>query len=103
MMKQLATAASKATKRSDEIKSLMFSTSELLSVNSKGSHFVPSTDVLKQSVYLPCKSPSGQPMLCSPDESSLIVDSESYANKFGRELILLDFTYEELNSLHALF
>lgn len=103
MMKQLAAAAAKPSKNADEIKRLMLSASELLDVNSQSSQFGISIETLQQSKYLPCKSPSGHYMFRSLEESFFIVDNKYYAENFGGKLVLLDFTYEQLNSLHELF
>jgi hypothetical protein len=102
MMKQLAAAAAKPLKNADEIKRLMLSTSELLDSNSKSSQFGSSMDTLKQSEYLPCKSPSGH-TFCSMEETFFIVDNKYYAENFSNRLVLLDFSYEKLSSLHELF
>ena len=103
MMNQLAAKAGDASTSIDEIKSLMLWTSEMLSLDSESSQFVKSMDILRQSKFLPCRLPSGQSVFCSPDQTFFIVDNELYAHSFRRELILLDFAYEQLNSLHALF
>ena len=42
-------------------------------------------------------------MFRSLEESFFIVDNKYYAENFGGKLVLLDFTYEQLNSLHELF
>ena len=42
-------------------------------------------------------------MFRSLEETFFIVDNKYYAEKFSGKLILLDFTYEQLNFLHALF
>jgi hypothetical protein len=102
MMKQLAAAAAKPVKNADDIKRLMLSASELLDFNSKSSQFGTSIEILKQSKYLPCKSPSGH-MFCLLEETFFIVDNKYYAEKFSSKLVLLDFTYEQLTSLHELF
>jgi hypothetical protein len=102
MMKQLAAAAAKPFKNADEIKRLMLSASELLNVNSQSSQFGPSMEILQQSKYLPCKSPSGHTFR-SLEETFFIVDNKFYAEKFSGQLVLLDFTYEQLNFLHELF
>jgi hypothetical protein len=103
MMKQLAAAAAKPSKNADEIRRLMLSTSGLLDVNSQSSQFGTSMETLRQSVYLPCKLPSGQDMFRSLEETFFIVDNKYYAEKFSGKLILLDFTYEQLILLHELF
>lgn len=103
MMKQLAAAAAKPSKNADEIKSLMLSASELLDINSKSSQFGTSVEILQQNEYLPCKSPLGHSMFCSPEQSFFIVDNEYYFHKFSGKLMLLDFAYEQLISLHELF
>ena len=102
MMKQLAAAAAKPSKNADEIKRLMLSASELLGVNSQSSQFGTSIDILRKSKYLPCKSPSG-PVFRSMEETFFIVDNKNYAEKFSGKLVLLDFAYEQLISLHELF
>jgi hypothetical protein len=102
MMKQLAAAAAKPSKDADEIKRLMLSASELLNVNSQSSQFGTSMETLRQSKYLPCKSPSGH-MFRSLEETFFIVDNKYYAEKFSGKLVLLDFTYEQLIFLHELF
>jgi hypothetical protein len=102
MMEQLAAAATKPFKNADEIKRLMLSASELLDVNSQSSQFGTSMEILQQSKYLPCKSPSGH-MFRSLEETFFIVDNKYYAEKFSGKLVLLDFTYEQLIFLHELF
>jgi hypothetical protein len=102
MMKQLAAAAAKPLKDADEIKRLMLSASELLDINSQSSQFGKATEILQQSKYLPCKSPSGH-IFRSLEESFYIVDNKYYAEKFDGKLVLLDFTYEQLIFLHELF
>jgi hypothetical protein len=102
MMKQLAAAAAKPFKNADEIKRLMLSASELLNVNSQSSQFGKNMEVLQQSRYLPCKSPSGHTFR-SLEETFFIVDNKYYAEKFSGKLVLLDFTYEQLIFLHELF
>lgn len=101
-MEQLAAAADKPCKNADEIKRLMLSALELLDVNSQSSQFGTSMEILQQSKYLPCKSPSGY-MFRSLEETFFIVDNKYYAEKFSDKLVLLDFTYEELIFLHELF
>ena len=103
MMKQLADAAANPSKNADEIKRLMLSASELLGVNSQSSQFGTSIDILQQSKYLPCKPPYGPVKFRSPEETFFIVDNKNYAEKFSGKLVLLDFTYEQLISLHELF
>jgi hypothetical protein len=102
MMKQLAAAADNPFKKVDEIKRLMLSASELLNVNSQSSQFGTSMEILQQSKYLPCKSPSGH-MFRSLKETFFIVDNKYYAEKFSGKLVMLDFTYEQLIFLHELF
>jgi hypothetical protein len=102
MMKQLAAATSKPTKDIDEIKALMLSTSELLGADSQSAKYKTSTETLRKWSYLPCKLPSGN-VFRSLKETFFIVDHEYYAEKFKGRLVLLDFTYEQLTSLHDLF
>lgn len=103
LMKQLASAASKQVKVAADIKTLMISASEMLDISSEPSKFRHSIEVLEGSTFLPCVSASGQNMFCSPDDTFFIVDNEFYGSRFRGELMLLDFTYEQLNSLHELF
>jgi hypothetical protein len=103
MMKQLAATAANPSKNAHEIRRLMLSASELLDVNSQSSQFGRSIEILQQSKYLPCKSPSGHDMFRSLGETFFIVDNKYYAEKFSGKLILLDFTYEQLIFLHELF
>ena len=102
MIKELARAASKRQKNINEIKNLMLSASELLDVNSKSSDFRVSMESLEESKFLPCKLISGNLELRSVAEQFFIVDKECHA-VFNGQLIILDFTYEQLNSLHDLF
>ncbi|KAF1811695.1 hypothetical protein P152DRAFT_418319 [Eremomyces bilateralis CBS 781.70] len=103
MMKQLAAVAAKSFKNPDEIKRLMLSASELLDVSSQSSQFGTSIEILQQSKYLPCKSPSGQDMFRSMEETFFIADNKYYAEKFSGKLVMLDFAYEHLIFLHELF
>lgn len=103
MMEQLATAASKAQKTVAEIKNLMFATSEVLDYNSEVSRFQTSIDSLQNSTYLPCNLPSGGQEYRSAEQTFFIVDNKHYAEMFSGKLVLLDFKYEELISLHELF
>lgn len=103
MMNELATAAAKEVKTVDEIKNLMFSTTELLDVNSASSNFEKAMKILETSSFLPYKSSSGVDLFCSPKDTFFIVDNKNYAEKFKDQLPLLDFTYEQLFSLHDLF
>lgn len=103
MMNQLAAAAAKQNKNSDEIKKLMLSTSTLLNANTQTSKFERSIETLQRSKYLPCKSLAGDAQLCSAAESFFIVDNQYFGEIFEGKLVMLNCTYEELNCLHELF
>lgn len=102
MMKQLAAAAKSNRKTVDNIKKLMLAISELLDMGSNGSQFRSSMEVLDECAYLPCRSIGGATEFRSKSQSFFIVDNETYANEFGDQLVMLDFTYEQVNSLHKL-
>ncbi|KIX03638.1 uncharacterized protein Z518_07191 [Rhinocladiella mackenziei CBS 650.93] len=102
MMKQLAAAAKSNAKTVDNIKKLMLAASELLDMGSNGSQFRSSMEVLDECAYLPCRSIAGATEFRSKSQSFFIVDNETYANEFGDQLVMLDFTYEQVNSLHKL-
>jgi hypothetical protein len=102
MMKQLAAAAKSNTKTVDDIKKLMLAVSELLDMGSNGSQFRSSMEVLDECAYLPCRSIARATEFRSKSQSFFIVDNETYANEFGDKLVMLDFTYEQVNSLHNL-
>lgn len=102
MMKQLAAAAKSNRKNLDNIKNLMLAASELLDMGSNGSQFRSSMEVLDECAYLPCISTAGATEFRSKSQSFFIVDNETYANEFGGKLVMLDFTYEQVNSLHKL-
>jgi hypothetical protein len=99
MMRELATAAQSRSKTIDSIKSLMLAVSGVLSHDSKASEFWTSIETLEQCKYLPCRC-FGTKEFQSKSQVFFIVDNESYANDFEEQLIVLDFTYQELNSLH---
>ncbi|KIW23153.1 uncharacterized protein PV07_11373 [Cladophialophora immunda] len=102
MMKQLATAAKSNTKTVDGIQKLMLAVSELLDRGSNGSQFRSSMEVLDECAYLPCRSISGATEFRSKSQTFFIVDDEMYARAFKDKLVMLDFTYEQVNSLHDL-
>jgi hypothetical protein len=102
MMKQLAKAAKSRAKTVENIKSLMLAVSELLGVSSNASDFRSSMEILDECNYLPCRTTGGAGEFRSRSQAFFIVDNEDYANEFGDRLVMLDFTYEQLNSLHNL-
>lgn len=102
MMKQLAAAAKSRTKTAENIKKLMLAVSELLDTGSNGSQFRSSMEVLDECAYLPCVSTAGATEFRSKSQSFFINDSEVNANHFRDRLVMLDFTYEQVNSLHNL-
>lgn len=102
MMKQLAAAAKNRVKTADNIKKLMLAVSELLDTGNNGSQFRSSMEVLDECAYLPCRSIAGTCEFRSKSQSFFITDNETYANEFGDQLVMLDFTYEQVNSLHKL-
>lgn len=103
MMKELAATASKPIKSAEVIKRLMSSTSKLLNINSDVSKFDKSIEILQQHKFLPCRACSGQTEFRSISEVFFIMDNQHYAEKFAGKLVVLDISYEELNSLHQLF
>lgn len=103
MMDQLAEAAAKQSKSADEIKRLMLSASTLLSPNTNMSEIQMSIEVLQQSKYLPCRSLTGGIHFCSAKDTFFILDNKFFGRMFEGKLVMLDCTYEELNSLHELF
>jgi hypothetical protein len=102
MMKQLANAAKSRTKTIENIKSLMLAVSELLGVSTNASNFRSSMEILDECKYLPCRTTGGAGEFRSRSQAFFIVDNGDYANEFGDRLVMLDFTYEQLNSLHNL-
>ncbi len=103
MMQQLAKAAKNPAKTVQNIKRLMLAVSELLDVSSKKSDFRNSIEILDECRYLPCRTTAaGSVEFRSRSQAFFIVDNENYANEFGDQLITLDFTYEQLNSLQYL-
>jgi hypothetical protein len=104
MMKQLATAAARPQKDANEVKKLMLSTSQSLSVDSRSSEVEKSVESLLQNQFLPCKTPqTGDIVLRTASETFFILDNQYYGEKFSGEIFMLDFTYEQLISLHELF
>ncbi|KAJ9605358.1 hypothetical protein H2200_010015 [Cladophialophora chaetospira] len=102
MMKQLASAAKSRSKTIENIKTLMLAVSELLDASSNASDFKKSMEILDECDYLPCRSTAGATEFRSRSQSFFIIDNETYAGEFGDRLVMLDFTYEQLNSLHYL-
>ncbi len=102
MMKQLAAAAKSNAKTADNVKNLMLAVSELLEPGDNGAQLRNSMEILDECAYLPCRSTAGTTEFRSRTQSFFIVDNETYANEFGDQLIMLDFTYEQVNSLHKL-
>lgn len=102
MMKQLAAAAKTRTKTANNIKKLMLAVSELLDAGSNGSQFRTSMELLDECAYLPCVSTTGTTEFRSKSQSFFIDDNETYAEEFRGQLVMLDFTYEQVNSLHNL-
>jgi hypothetical protein len=103
MMKQLAAAAKSHTKTVDNIKKLMLAVSESVDMGSNESKsFRSSMEVLDECAYLPCRSIAGRTEFRSKSQSFFIVDNQTYADEFGDQLVMLDFTYEQVNSLHKL-
>ena len=104
LMKQLAIAAARPQKDANEIKKLMISTSQSLSPDTRSSEVEKSVDFLLQSHFLPCRTPhTGDIIFRTASETFFILDNKYYGEKFSGEIFMLDFTYEELISLHELF
>lgn len=104
MMKQLATAAARPQKDVNEIKKLMLSTSQSLSSDNRMSEVEKSVETLLQSQFLPCQSPQGGEIeFRTASETFFILDNQYYGEKFSGKVFMLDFTYEQLISLHELF
>ncbi|OAG34109.1 hypothetical protein AYO21_11750 [Fonsecaea monophora] len=104
MMKQLAAAATRPQKDVNEIKKLMLSTSQSLSADNRLSEVEKSVDSLLQSQFLPCKTPqTGDIIFRTTSETFFILDNQYYGEKFSGKIFMLDFTYEQLISLHELF
>lgn len=102
MMKELANAAKSRTKTVENIKTLMLAVSELLDMSSSKSEFRSSMEILDECNYLPCRITGGAVEFRSKSQAFFILDNGNYADEFGDLLVMLDFTYEQLNSLHNL-
>jgi hypothetical protein len=102
LMKQLATAAKSTTKTHESIKAIMLALSEMLDHSSNDTSFRSSIEILDQSAYLPCRLKNGRLEFRSKAQSFFIVDNEQYAQVLQNWVIMLDFTYEQMNSLHRL-
>lgn len=102
MMEQLAKTAKSRTKTAENVKALMLAVSELLDRSSNRSDFRSSMEALDECSYLPCRLAGGTTEFRSRSQTFFIVDSENYAVEFGDQLVMLDFSYEQLNSLHIL-
>lgn len=103
MLKQLAAASASVQKNSDDIKGLMLSTSVLLQSERDTSKFDKSLEILSDKKYLPCKSTTGTIEFRSAAQTFFIADNQYYAERFIDQLTMLDFSYDQLNSLHELF
>ncbi|KIW74784.1 hypothetical protein Z517_11554 [Fonsecaea pedrosoi CBS 271.37] len=104
MMKQLAAAAARPQKDVNEIKKLMLSTSQSLSADNRLSEVEKSVDSLLQSQFLPCKNPqTGDIIFRTASEKFFILDNQYDGEKFSGQIFMLDFTYEQVISLHGLF
>jgi hypothetical protein len=104
MMKQLATAAARPHKDANEFKKLMLSTSQSLGADNRLSEVEKSVESLLQCQFLPCKAPqTGDIVFRTASETFFILDNQYYGEKFSGKIFMLDFTYEQLISLHELF
>ena len=101
-MNELAKEAAKPVKNKTQIKSLMLSTAAMLNAESDVSKFPSSLAILQQANFLPSNSPNQTSELLALNDSFFIVDNLKVAQAFEGKLALLDFTYEELNTLHTL-
>lgn len=102
MLQQLAKISRSKNKSSTEIKKLMLSASTLLRSEPDSSQFEGSLEILKDSNYLPCKLESGVIDFRKATDTFFIANNQYHANLFDGRLVMLDFNYEELNSLHEL-
>jgi hypothetical protein len=103
LMKELAAAASRQSKDVENIKRLMLAASQKLDGRSPPDRYGNSLEILEANKFLPCTLPNGGMVFCTTEDAFFIVDNQSYGIKFQRKLLLLDFSYEQLNSLHELF
>lgn len=102
IMDELAKEASQPILDESRIRSLMLSAGDMLGFNSETSKFHSSIGILQQHAFMPCKSPTGKSEFLALDDTFLVVDNVEFAEAFEGKLQLLEFTYEELNSLHTL-
>lgn len=102
LMDELAKEALHSAKNNDRLKSLMLSTAGMLNAKSEVSKFHGSLAVLQQAEFLPCRLPDETSEHLALDDAFFIVDNLEIADAFRGKLTFLDFTYEELNTLHTL-
>lgn len=102
MMKELAKAANKPSKSSEAIRELMLETAAMLDDEYHHDRYAPSLEVLKQASFLPCRGVGGVSRLLTPSEPFYINDNAAIGDAFGDQVAMLDFTYQEFNTLHRL-
>lgn len=59
-------------------------------------------DALRKKQFLPCRRREDEKMLCATDDDFYIADSKRYKESFAGKLYMLDYSYQELTTLHGL-
>lgn len=103
MVKELAKLATKESKDVDELREHMLCTAALLTPTSDPHRFSEDIEKLQQAKFLSCIAPNGRKNFVATSETFLIADNDSHREYFQGKLTLLNFTYEDFNTLHPLF
>ena len=59
-------------------------------------------DALREKQFLPCRLGDVKKRLCAADDDFYIADSNRYEESFAGKLYMLDYSYQELTTLHGL-
>lgn len=103
MMKELAKLANSPAKTSHELAKLMLATASMLSSTTDPADFSDSLAKLQEAQFLPCRQCDGSIVLVGLSDSFFVIDNSAFGVRFEGKLKVLDFTYDQLNTLHPLF
>lgn len=100
MMRELAKAAADPD---ESIRELIIATGKTIPDEHQNIEYAKSIRILRNADFLPCRSPRGKLMFQPLVGTFFIFDDQEYSKLFADRLCTIDFSYQELTSLHKLF
>jgi hypothetical protein len=103
LIKELVNMAKRDSPDVDELKKVMMAAAAMLSQDRPDVKFERNLRALKECKFLPVKELNNKKRLEDTAGDFFIIDHERFGSAFQNKVALLDFSHEELTTLHPFF